>query len=87
MSNGQTTNNLNASMSSMCTKLKNNGITIYTVIFNHNGSASGSSQLLQNCASDPTKYFTTVTNAQLLAAFQNIGQSISTLRLTWPGTP
>ncbi|OJW51445.1 MAG: hypothetical protein BGO67_06785 [Alphaproteobacteria bacterium 41-28] len=85
----QTTTNLNTSMANMCTTLKNNGITIYTILFNHNGSAGGAANqaLFQNCASDPTKYFLSVTNADLLAAFQNIGQSISTLRLTWPGKP
>ena len=85
----QTTNLLNTSMANMCTTLKNNGITIYTILFNHDGSAgsAASQTLFQNCASDPTKYFLSVTNADLLAAFQNIGKSISTLRLTWPGKP
>ncbi|HUX78775.1 MAG TPA: pilus assembly protein TadG-related protein [Alphaproteobacteria bacterium] len=85
----QTINVLNNSMANMCTTLKNNGITIYTIIFNHDGSASSSDTqaLFRNCASDSSKYFLSVTNADLLAAFQNIGQSISSLRLTWPGTP
>ncbi len=85
----QTTTNLNNSMANMCATLKSNGITIYTILFNHNGSAGSAANqaLFQNCASDPSKYFFSVTNADLLAAFQNIGQSISTLRLTWPGAP
>ena len=89
LAEGRTTTNLNTSMANMCTTLKNNGITIYTIIFNHDGSAGSSATqaLFQNCASDPSKYFLSITNADLLAAFQNIGQSISSLRLTWPGTP
>lgn len=84
-----TTTVLNTSMSNMCTILKNNGVTIYTILFNHDGSAGSSAnqQLFQNCATDPNKYFIAVTNQDLLNAFSNIGQSITTLRLTWPGNP
>lgn len=80
---------LNASMTNMCTTLKNNGVVIYTIIFNHNGSANDPSTqaLFLNCATDPSKYFLTFTNQDLINAFQNIGQSITKLRLTWPGKP
>lgn len=86
---GSTINILNSSMLTMCTNLKNNGVTVYTILFNHNGSADGAATqaAFRSCASDPSKYFLSVTNADLQAAFTNIGQSISTLRLTWPGRP
>ena len=85
----QITTNLNTRMATMCTNLKNNGVVIYTILFNHDGSAGSSANqaLFQNCATDSTKYFLTITNAQLTAAFSNIGQSISQLRLQWPGKP
>jgi len=85
----QTIPNLNARMASMCTTLKSNGVVIYTVIFDHDGSAGGAAgaTLFTNCATDPSKYFFAVTNADLKAAFSNIGKSITTLRLTWPGKP
>ncbi|MBY0292907.1 MAG: hypothetical protein K2W92_06445 [Alphaproteobacteria bacterium] len=85
----QITTNLNNSMATMCTNLKNNGVVIYTILFNHDGSAGSSANqaLFQNCATDSSKYFLTITNAELTAAFSNIGQSISNLRLQWPGTP
>jgi Flp pilus assembly protein TadG len=86
---GNTINLLNTSMLTMCTNLKNNGVTVYTILFNHDGSASGAGTqaAFQSCATDPTKYFLAVSNADLQAAFSNIGQSITSLRLTWPGKP
>jgi len=81
---------LNNSMLNMCTTLQAQGVQIYTVLFNHDGTAGNSAALLQSCASvipGQTTYFQAVTNADLLAAFQSIGTSISDLRLTWPGKP
>ncbi|MBY0502077.1 MAG: hypothetical protein K2P93_08790 [Alphaproteobacteria bacterium] len=80
---------LNASMANMCATLKNNGVVIYTIIFNHDGSAGDASTqaLFQSCATDTSKYFITFSNQDLINAFQNIGQSITKLRLTWPGKP
>lgn len=79
---------LNTKMSNMCTTIKNNGVVIYTIIYTHGGSISSATQTtFQNCASDPSKYFFAATSADIKNAFQNIGQSISNLRLTWPGTP
>ncbi len=86
---GNTIPLLNAGVTTMCTNLKANGVVIYSIIFNHNGSAGDVSTqaVFQNCATDSSKYFITFTNQDLVNAFQNIGQSISNLRLTWPGAP
>ena len=80
---------LNTRMSAMCEAIKANNVTIYTILFNHNGSAGGAATQLafQNCASDPSKYFFSASNQDLQDAFSQIGQSITKLRLTWPGKP
>lgn len=80
---------LNTKMANMCSTLKSNGVVIYTIIFNHGGSAGDSSTqaLFQACATDPGKYFISFTNQDLINAFQSIGQSITQLRLHWPGKP
>lgn len=86
---GNTTPLLNTSMANMCSTLKSNGVVIYAVIFDHDGSAgdANTQATFQSCASDPSKYFISFTNQDLINAFQNIGQSITSLRLSWPGKP
>lgn len=79
---------LNTSMLNMCTKIKGNGVVIYTIIYTHGGAISSATQTaFQNCATDPSKYFFAASSADIKSAFQNIGQSIANLRLRWPGTP
>ncbi len=54
------TANLNTRMSQMCGVIKQNGIEIYTALFNHDGSISAATQtLFQNCATAPDHYFLT----------------------------
>ncbi len=64
----------------MCTTIKANGITIYTILFNNSNSATQT--LFQNCASTPADYFLSPTTATLQTAFQQIGRDLSTLRLS-----
>ncbi len=79
---------LNTKMLTMCSALKNNGVTIYTIIYTHGGAiGSGTQSTFQSCATDPGKYFFAATGSDLQTAFQNIGQSITNLRLRWPGKP
>jgi hypothetical protein len=76
------TANLNARMSQMCGIIKQNGIEIYTVLFNHDGGGSAATQtLFQSCASAPDHYFLTPTQAQLRNAFTEIGSQLANLRL------
>jgi hydrogenase maturation protein HypF len=42
-------------MSQMCTTIKQNGIIIYTILFNNNTAATQT--LFRNCASSPSNYF------------------------------
>lgn len=82
-SQGSATTVLNNRMSQMCTIIKQHGITIYTILFNHDGSISSDTQdLFQSCASDPTYYFLTPSDDALQAAFSQIGTQLANLRLT-----
>lgn len=63
-----------------CDNAKAQGVTIYTVFVDLNGT-SGSSAALEYCASDPTKYFDLTTSGQIVTAFNTIGQQITNLRV------
>ncbi len=71
---------VDARMSAACTNLKTAGIVVYTVFVDLNGT-QGNSQVLQNCATDPSKYFDLTSSDQIIATFQAIGQQITNLRV------
>jgi Flp pilus assembly protein TadG len=60
-----------------CTNVKAAGITIYTVLV-----MSGNSSVLQNCASDATKYFALTDANSIITTFDTIGTSLSKLHLS-----
>lgn len=68
-----------------CTNAKAAGIRIYTVGFEINSSTSSDPAtalaLLQNCASDSSKYFDAQDESALVSAFSAIGDDISLLRI------
>ena len=66
----------------ICNNMKAAGVVIYTVAFQIPGDQAGALTLLNSCASDQDKYFAPGTNAELLAAFNAIGQDLSDLRVT-----
>jgi Flp pilus assembly protein TadG len=74
------TTTLNTWMSQMCTTIKQNGIVIYTILFNNSNSATQT--LFRNCASSASDFFLSPTTAALQTAFTQIGQQLSTLRLS-----
>jgi Flp pilus assembly protein TadG len=82
VSSANITTTLNTWMSQMCTTIKQNGIIIYTILFNNNNAATAT--LFQNCASPgpPSHYFNSPTGADLQTAFTQIGQELSTLRIS-----
>ncbi|MBV9750851.1 MAG: Flp pilus assembly protein TadG [Acetobacteraceae bacterium] len=83
VSQSSATTYINNAMSNMCTTIKSNGITIYTVLFNHDGSVTPATEtLFQNCASKPGDYYLAQTDSDLQAAFTAIGAQIAKLRLT-----
>jgi Flp pilus assembly protein TadG len=69
-----------ARMALTCTNAKAAGITIYTVFVDLNG-ANGNSTVMQNCASDPSKYFDLTKSGAIISTFNTIGQQITNLRV------
>jgi len=63
----------------LCTNMKAKGIVIYTVRVE---VTSGSSDLLQGCATTPDKFYDVQDVAQLGAAFDAIARSIDNLRIS-----
>src|SRR5690242_18931922 len=57
-------------MSTMCTTITTQGITIYTILFNNTNSATVI--LFQSCASSPSDYFNSPNTAALQTAFRQI---------------
>jgi hypothetical protein len=68
-------------MSAACTNLKAAGITIYTVFVDLNGT-QGNSTVLQNCATDASKYFDLTSADQIITTFNQIGAQITNLRVS-----
>jgi hypothetical protein len=65
-------------LAALCTNIKAQNITIYTVRVE---DTSGSSSLLQTCASSPDKFYDVQTASQLNATFEAIAGSIDDLRI------
>jgi Flp pilus assembly protein TadG len=68
-------------MSQLCTNAKAAGITIYTIYVDLNGT-QGNSTVLQNCASDSSKYFDLTTSGGIITTLNNIAQQITQLRVS-----
>ena len=64
----------------LCTNIKRPRITIYTVQVNTDGDPT--STLLQQCASDPNKFFLLTSSTQIVATFDTIGTSLTMLHLS-----
>jgi Flp pilus assembly protein TadG len=62
-----------------CDNIKAAGITIYTVQVNTDGDPT--STLLQNCASDASKFFLLTSATEIVTTFNQIGTALSNLRL------
>ncbi|MEP7031640.1 MAG: VWA domain-containing protein, partial [Pseudolabrys sp.] len=62
-----------------CDNLKVAGIVVYTVQVNTGSDPT--STLLQNCASDPSKFFLLTSSTQIVTTFSQIGTALSVLRL------
>jgi len=67
-------------MSAACANAKADGITIYTIFVDLNGT-QGNSDVLQACASDASKYFDLTTAGAIVTTFNQIGQQITNLRV------
>jgi len=62
-----------------CDNIKAAGITLYTVQVNTGNDPT--STLLQNCASDPSKFFLLTSSTEIVTTFNQIGTSLTKLRL------
>jgi hypothetical protein len=62
-----------------CANVKAAGITLYAIQVNTDGEATSS--LLQNCATDSSKFFLLTSASQIVATFAQIGTSLSKLRI------
>ena len=69
-----------STISGTCKNIKDQGIIIYSVQVNTDNSAT--STLLQNCASDSSKFFLLTSSSQIITTFQSIGTALSDLRLS-----
>lgn len=69
-------------MSRACTNAKAAGMVIYSIYVNTGGS--GSSSVMRNCATDPTKFYQLTTSGAIIDAFRAIGIQISQLRIATP---
>ena len=67
-------------MDAVCAAAKADGVTIYSIFLNI--SSQGNSAPLQNCASDSTKYFALTSTDAVVTTFQQIGQSITNVRVS-----
>ncbi len=69
-----------SSATGTCVNAKAQGIIIYTVQVNTGGDPT--STLLQNCATDSSKFFLLTSASQIITTFQSIGTALSDLRLS-----
>jgi Flp pilus assembly protein TadG len=74
-----TASSIDARQQRTCDNIKAAGLTVYTVQVNTGGDPT--STLLQNCASDPGKFFLLTSAGQIVTTFGQIGTSLSKLRL------
>lgn len=63
----------------LCDSIKSDGVTLYTIQVNTDGEAT--STVLPYCASSPEKFFILTSSTQIMSAFDNIGASLSKLRI------
>ena len=62
-----------------CSNIKAAGITLYTIQVNTGGDPT--STLLQNCASDSSKFFLLTSASQIVTTFNQIGTNLTQLRV------
>lgn len=72
---------INTRMASVCQAMKDKGITVYTITFTSSINST-TRDLYRTCASSPSKYFNSPTEAELHASFRAIATELSQLRLS-----
>ena len=64
----------------LCADVKRDDIEVYTIAYGLSDNTT--LNLLQDCASDPSKFFNAQTNTALSSAFAQIGSELTVLRIT-----
>lgn len=77
---GTAEGHLNGWTADMCSQMKQQGIEIFTVVYNT--TASSVQNLFRSCASRPDNFYMTSNTGALESAFADIGRQMSRLRLT-----
>jgi hypothetical protein len=72
--------NLDTRMTTVCTRMKAEGILIYTITFGTQPTVS-TQKLYRACASRPEYYYHSPDNATLRTVFRSIGIQLSNLRI------
>jgi Flp pilus assembly protein TadG len=70
---------IDARQAMTCSNIKAAGITLYTIQVNTDGEAT--STLLQNCASDSSKFFLLTSASQIVTTFAQIATNLSKLHI------
>ena len=70
----------NSKTADLCPDLKRDDIELYTITYGLSDNTT--LNLLQDCASDPSKFFNAQTNTALSSAFAQIGSELTVLRIT-----
>jgi len=74
-----TASSIDSRQQTTCNNIKAANITLYTVQVNTGGDPT--STLLQNCATDPSKFFLLTSADQMITTFGQIGTALTKLRL------
>lgn len=73
---------IDAIQQTLCTNIKNAGVTIYTIQLNTGTPGDPTSTALQNCASSADKFYLVKDASQTLTVFNSIGTSLAKLRVS-----
>ena len=74
-----TASSIDARQQKTCDNIKAAGVTVYTVQVNTGGDPI--STLLQNCATDSSKFFLLTSSTEIITTFGQIGTALTNLRL------
>ncbi len=67
---------MNAQAAALCANMKAAGVTVYTIGFQVDHNLANSVSLFQGCASDATKAIEATNGTELIAAFQNVADTV-----------
>ena len=75
-----TDNNLDQRLTETCNNMKNNKITVYTVVFT-SGISESTKTRFRNCATDTSKYYYAPSQASLISTFEQISRELANIHI------